>query len=143
MRISVLIAALAVAAPLGLCAGSASAQLFEDQSVLFGRRHGYVYEGAWCARENIGGSIQEECTFDSFERCRQAVIQGNRGFCTQNPAFVAGYGGEPQRKKKRRVEHQRISHMTCVNLHRHARACRGHPRLGTKGRRGWPGHGRA
>ena len=50
MRLSVLIAALAVAAPLGLCAGAASAQLFEDQSVLFGRRHGYVYEGAWCAR---------------------------------------------------------------------------------------------
>ena len=104
MRLSVLIAALAVAAPLGLCAGAASAQLFQDQSVLFGRRHGYVYEGAWCARENIGGSIQEECTFDSFERCREAVVQGNRGFCTQNPAFVAGYGGEPQRKKKRRVQ---------------------------------------
>ena len=104
MRLSVLIAALAVAAPLGLCAGSASAQLFEDQSVLFGRRHGYVYEGAWCAREDIGGNVQEDCTFNSFERCRQAVIQGNRGFCTQNPAFVAGYGGEPQRKKKRRVQ---------------------------------------
>ena len=99
MRLSVLIAALAVAVPFGLCVGSASAQMF-----LFGRRHGYVYEGAWCARENNGGSIQEDCTFDSFERCRQAVIQGNRGFCTQNPAFVAGYGGEPQRKKKRRVE---------------------------------------
>ena len=38
MRLSVLIAALAVAAPIGLCAGSASAQFFEDQSVLFGRR---------------------------------------------------------------------------------------------------------
>jgi hypothetical protein len=105
MRLSVLIAALAVAAPLGLGAGAAPAQLFEDQSVLFGRRHGYVYEGAWCARENIGGgNVQEDCTFDSFERCRQAVIQGNRGSCTQNPAFVAGYGGEPQRKKKRRVQ---------------------------------------
>jgi hypothetical protein len=102
MRLSVLIAALAVAAPLGLCAGAASAQLFENQSVLFGRRHGYVYEGAWCARENIGPAVQEDCTFDSFELCRQAVIQGNRGFCTQNPAFVAGYGGEPRRKKKRR-----------------------------------------
>ena len=102
MRLSVLIAALAVAAPLGLCAGAASAQLFEDQSVLFGRRHGYVYEGAWCARENIGGVIQEDCTFDSFERCRQAVIQGNRGFCTQNPAFT-GYHERPIRQKKRRA----------------------------------------
>ena len=102
MRLSVLIAALAVAAPLGLCAGAASAQLFEDQSVLFGRRHGYVYEGAWCASENIGGNVQEDCTFDSFELCRRAVIQGNRGFCTQNPAF-AGYYGRPVRKKMRRA----------------------------------------
>jgi hypothetical protein len=102
MRLSVLSAALAVAAPLGLCAGSASAQLFEDQSVLFGRRHGYVYEGAWCARENIGGNVQEDCTFDSFERCRQAVIQGNRGFCTQNPAY-AGPEPAPVRGKKRRA----------------------------------------
>ena len=100
MRLSVLIAALAIAAPLGLCAGAASAQLFEDQSVLFGRRHGYVYEGAWCARENIGGNVQEDCTFDSFERCRQAVIQGNRGFCTQNPAY-AGPPPGPVRKKRR------------------------------------------
>src|ERR1041385_5745153 len=97
MRLSVLIAALAVAAPLGFCVGAASAQMFQDQSVLFGRRHGYVYEGAWCVRENIGGNVQEDCTFDSFEQCREAVIQGN-------PAFVAGFGGEPLRKKKRRVQ---------------------------------------
>ena len=58
MRLSVLIAALAVAAPLGLCFGSSSAQIFQDQSVLFGRRHGYVYEGAWCAREDIGGTFR-------------------------------------------------------------------------------------
>ena len=102
MRLSVLIAALVVAAPIGLCAGSASAQFFEDQSILFGRRHGSVYEGAWCARENIGGGIQEDCTFDSFEPCRRLVIQGNRGFCTQNPAF-AGYREPPIRKKKRRA----------------------------------------
>jgi hypothetical protein len=28
------------------------------------------------------------------------VIQGNRGFCTQNPAFT-GYHERPVRKKKR------------------------------------------
>ena len=70
---------------------------------LFGRRHGSVYEGAWCARENIGGSIQEDCTFNSFEACRRLVIQGNRGFCTQNPA----YAGPPPisvRKNKRRAQ---------------------------------------
>lgn len=81
----------------------ASAQMFQDQSVLFGRRHGYVYEGRWCARENIGGArVEEDCTFDSFEACRRTVVQGNRGFCTENPAYAAGYGGEPRRKKKRR-----------------------------------------
>ena len=42
MRYLLLIAALAVALPVGLCAGSASAQ-FTGQSVLFGRLH--VYEG--------------------------------------------------------------------------------------------------
>ena len=36
-------------------------------------------------------AIEEDCTFDSFEACRRLVIQGNRGFCTQNPAFIAGY----------------------------------------------------
>jgi hypothetical protein len=102
MRLPTLLAALALAAPIGLCAGSASAQFFEGQSILFGRLHGSVYEGRWCARENIGGSIQEDCTFDSFELCRQAVVQGNRGFCTQNPAF-AGYREPPLRKKKRRA----------------------------------------
>ena len=103
MRLSVLFAALAVAASIGLCAGSASARMFQDQSILFGRRHGYVYEGRWCARENTGGDrVDEDCTFDSFEACRRLVVQGNRGFCTQNPAFT-GYGGPPPRKKKRRA----------------------------------------
>jgi len=101
MRLRSLLIALAISAPVGFYAGSASAQ-FQDQSILFGRRHGYVYEGAWCAREDIGGgSIQEDCTFDSFDNCRLAVVQGNRGFCTQNPAFVAGYGGPPRKKKRR------------------------------------------
>ena len=101
MRLSILIAALAVAAPLGLGAGSASAQFFEDQSPLLGRRHGYVYEGAWCAREQTGGGrVEEDCTFDSFEACRRLVTQGNRGFCTPNPAFT-GYDERPVRKKRR------------------------------------------
>ena len=101
MRLRSLLIALAISAPVGFYAGSASAQ-FQDQSILFGRRHGYVYEGVWCARENIGGSIQEDCTFDSFDNCRLAVVQGNRGFCTQNPAFT-GYHERPLRKKKRRT----------------------------------------
>ena len=99
MRLSFLFAALAIAAPFGFYAGSASAQFYEDQSIVFGRRH--LHEGAWCARENVGGgTVQEDCSFDSFERCRRLVIQGNRGFCTQNPAF-AGYHERPIRKKTR------------------------------------------
>ena len=37
----------------------------------------------------------------------------------------------------------RMSKFAHLTLHRHARACRGHPRLGVKARRGWPGHRRA
>ena len=102
MRLRILFAVLAVAAPLGLSAGAASAQYFEGQSILFGRPHGSIYEGRWCARENAGGQrIEENCIFDSFEACRRQVIQGNRGFCTQNPAY--GAYRAPVRKKKRRA----------------------------------------
>jgi len=103
MRPLLLIAALAVAAPIGLCAGSASAQFFEGQSVLFGRTH--VYEGRWCANTDTGGGrVEENCTYDSFEACRLEVISGNRGFCTQNPAF-AGYH-EPTVRTKKRSRHR-------------------------------------
>ena len=101
MRLPILIAVLAAA---GLHAAPASAQMFEGQSVLFGRPHGSVYEGRWCAREDIGaGRVEENCHYDSFEACRRSVVQGNRGFCTENPAYAAGYGGAPRRKKKRRA----------------------------------------
>jgi hypothetical protein len=103
MRLPVLIAILAVAVPAGLPAGSASAQFFEGQSVLFGRPHGSIHEGRWCAREQTGADrIEENCVFDSFDACRRLVTQGNRGFCTENPAYAAGYGGPPRRKNKKK-----------------------------------------
>src|SRR5689334_14407449 len=106
MRLSTLLAALAIAAPLGLCAGSASAQYFEGQSIVFGHPHGSVYEGRWCANEQTGGGrVEENCHYDSFERCRLAVIQGNRGFCTQNPAY-AGFDERSYGKKKKRRAHR-------------------------------------
>jgi hypothetical protein len=81
MRFLLLIAALAVALPVGLCAGSASAQ-FTGQSVLFGRLH--VYEGPWCAYSNTGADrVEEDCSFRSFEACNREASR-NRGFCTQN-----------------------------------------------------------
>ena len=44
--------------------------------------------GAWCARTNTGaGRVQENCGFKSIEACRRWVTGGNRGFCSQNPAY--------------------------------------------------------
>jgi hypothetical protein len=102
MRLSILVAAVAVAAPIGLYAGSASAQFFEGQSPLFGRPYGSVYQGRWCANQNTGGRMEEDCHFDSFEQCRRLAVQGNRGFCTQNPHSVPRPGFEPRRKKRYR-----------------------------------------
>jgi len=96
MRVSFLIGALIVVAPIGLCAGPEPANAFD---FLFGTRR--PYEGAWCARTNTGaGRIDEDCVFDSFEACRRMVISGNRGFCTPNPAFV-GNQEQPRRKMRR------------------------------------------
>jgi hypothetical protein len=86
MRPSILIAALAVAAPIGLCVGSASAQSFQDQSVLFGRRTGP--QAPWCSHEDTGGqNVQEDCSFNSFEDCRRIAMGANNTFCTPNPAY--------------------------------------------------------
>jgi hypothetical protein len=94
MRLSVLFAALAFAAPVGLCAGSASAQFFQGQSVLFGRPNGP--EGPWCVHRNTGADrVEEDCSFNSFELCNREA-QLNRGFCTQNFAGSV----QPVRKKK-------------------------------------------
>jgi hypothetical protein len=99
MRLPVLIAAFAVAAPIGFYADTASAQFFEGQSVIFGRLH--VYQGAWCGHQDTGGqNVEEDCSFDSFQHCRFAVMGVNNGFCTPNPAFT-GYRERPARKKKR------------------------------------------
>ena len=95
MRFSFLISALVVSTPVSLCAGPASADAF---NLLFGTRH--PYEGPWCAQMDTGaGRVEEDCTIQSLAACRQMVISGNRGFCTQNPAFT-GYE-RPIRKKKR------------------------------------------
>jgi hypothetical protein len=95
LRVSFLTAALVVFAPISLCAGPASADALD---AVFGTRH--PYEGPWCAYMNTGaGRVEEDCTIESLAVCRQMVIAGNRGFCTQNPAF--NYSEYPIRKKKR------------------------------------------
>jgi len=96
MRFSFLIAALVASTPISLYASPASADPFD---LLFGTRH--PYEGPWCAYMNTGaGRVEEDCTFRSLAACRQMVISGNRGFCTQNPAFI-GYYEQPIHKTKR------------------------------------------
>ena len=95
MRFTFLIACPVICAAIGLCA-PAWANAFD---LLFGTRQ--PSQGAWCARTNTGaGRVDENCIFDSFEACRRTVISGNRGFCTQNPAFT-GYPQHPIHKKKR------------------------------------------
>ena len=105
MRLSGVIAALVVAAPLGLCAGSAVAQplpqAFQGQSIWGGRPN--TPKAAWCMNLNSGADrVEEDCSFNSFAACRRAIGNANNGFCTQNYAY-AGPPPAPPRKKKRRA----------------------------------------
>ena len=67
-----------------------------------------VYEGPWCAVEIRGQLAFWNCRMRTFEECRQEVVAGNRGTCTQNPRWPGWYGQavvepQPQRVRKRRV----------------------------------------
>jgi hypothetical protein len=67
-----------------------------------------AYEGPWCANVSVGAKgIVHDCRYRSFEECAPNVIAGNRGFCTQNPAWP-GWShratAEPRHHRKRRVE---------------------------------------
>jgi hypothetical protein len=102
MRLPVLIAALAVAAPIGFYAGSAAAQ-FIGQDPVLGRPLGYGHQGAWCANQDTGGGrVEQDCSFDSFERCRRLVVSGNRGTCSPNPLYAGPQYGPPRKHKKKR-----------------------------------------
>jgi hypothetical protein len=93
MRLSVLCLGLALGAPLS----QASAQFFEGQSVLFGRRHGP--QAPWCSYEDTGGgNVTQDCSFRSFEECRRIAIGVNNTFCMPNPAYDVSV--QPVRRKK-------------------------------------------
>lgn len=50
-------------------------------------------QGPWCAVVSMGwGDAQWDCRYASIEDCRPNVIAGNRGFCTQNPAWPGWHG---------------------------------------------------
>ena len=77
--------------------------------VLLGTQPSQAYYGnaPWCAVVSIGfETSMEECVFADFESCRQHVIAGNRGFCTDNPRW-AGYAapGPKPRQARKRVRH--------------------------------------
>jgi Protein of unknown function (DUF3551) len=78
-------------------------------SVLLGALPSQAYdEGPWCATVSLGpGVVSENCQIRDFETCRQEVVSGNRGFCTQNPRWPGYYGSSapkptPSRKRSRR-----------------------------------------
>ena len=96
MRLSFLIASLAVAASIGLSAGSAWAQ-FEGQGFLFGRPNGP--QAPWCAHNNNGADwVEEDCSFGSFEACRQSLMGVSSSFCTPSAAYDVNV--QPNRRSK-------------------------------------------
>jgi hypothetical protein len=106
MRFSMVIAALALAAPLGFGVGSASAQplpqAFQGQSIWGGRPN--TPSAGWCAHFNAGSEwVTEDCSFASFSACQWALGNPSNGFCTQT--YVdAGPPPAPPRNQKRRVQ---------------------------------------
>src|SRR5262245_42560009 len=103
MRISLMIAALAVAAPLGLGATPASAQFFQGQTWWGGRPN--TPDAPWCLNENSGfDQVQRDCSFASFAACQRALGNPNNGFCTQSSASVAPPPGSPRRRTKRNAQ---------------------------------------
>jgi len=75
--------------------------------VLFGTQPSHAYSGnaPWCAVVSIGQDASvEECVFANFDSCRQHVIAGNRGYCTDNPRW-AGYAAAPKPRLRKRHRH--------------------------------------
>lgn len=57
------------------------------------------YIAPWCAVISTGwGDVQWDCRYRSIEACRPNVIAGNKGYCTQNPAW---FGPPPKRARAR------------------------------------------
>jgi hypothetical protein len=106
MRLSGVIAALVVIAPLG--AGAAVAQPlplpFQGQSIIGGRPN--TPSAGWCMHLFSGADwVQEDCSFGSFRACQFALGNVNNGFCTQSYAYAGAPPVPPRKsKKKRRVQ---------------------------------------
>ncbi|HZQ14457.1 MAG TPA: DUF3551 domain-containing protein [Pseudolabrys sp.] len=58
----------------------------------------------WCAVINQGRDAYWDCQYQSFAQCQPTVLAGNRGFCNENPAYVAPVRAS-RRAARRRVRH--------------------------------------
>jgi hypothetical protein len=108
MRLSGVIAALLVAAPLGFSAPAAAQpfQPFAGQTWWGGRPN--TPSAGWCLNLNSGaGRVEEDCSFTSYRACRFALGNPSNGFCTQSYAYADVPPPSPPRKskKKRRTQY--------------------------------------
>ena len=100
MRMSLVIAALAVAAPLGFSAGPAAAQFFQGQTWWGGRPN--TPKAPWCLNANSGaGRVEEECSFGSLAACQRALGNPNNGYCTRTSAYAPAPPAAPRRTKRK------------------------------------------
>ena len=71
-------------ARIGLAAAAAAITLFNAVPAQAGGN------APWCAVISIGrGNVYWDCQYATLEQCVPNVIAGNRGFCNENPAYVA------------------------------------------------------
>jgi Protein of unknown function (DUF3551) len=48
-------------------------------------------DAPWCAVQSLGtGEMEWDCEYATADACAPAVVAGNKGFCNENPYFVAG-----------------------------------------------------
>jgi hypothetical protein len=104
MRFSVVLAALAVVAPLGLGTGVAFSQPFQPfqgQSILGGRPN--TPKAVWCANSTSNwDKVDEDCSFNTFAACQRALVNPNSGFCTQASLYGPPPPAPPRRKRQAR-----------------------------------------
>ena len=70
-------------------------------SLAFDCRATKADEAPWCAVTNAGPDMHWDCRYQSAEQCAPAVIAGNRGFCNNNPYYVAKPAERRPQKRRR------------------------------------------
>ena len=105
MRLSVMIAALVVSAPLYLSPAEAQPlpTPFQGQTWWGGRPN--TQTGAWCANSTTSwDKVDEDCSFNSFSACQRALVNPSYGFCTQRYVYADPSPGPRRKKKKQPVQ---------------------------------------